>query len=88
MAIGATLEAFLDMLAAGRSLRALVVTNHRWTDMGTPQAYQAAVLEYMAPRAFQLAFPDWSGEAIQDNYTHWHPEHFEEQRKMLDELYD
>jgi integrase len=30
----------------------------------------------------------WSGERVQDNYTHWQPEHFEEQRRLMDELFD
>ena len=30
----------------------------------------------------------WSGERVQDMYTHWHPEHFEEQRRMVDEIFN
>ena len=30
----------------------------------------------------------WSGESVQDRYTHWHPEHFEEQRRLMDEIFD
>jgi integrase len=30
----------------------------------------------------------WSGERVQDNYTHWQPEHFEEQRRLMDELFE
>ena len=30
----------------------------------------------------------WSGERVQDKYTHWHPKHFEEQRRLMDELFD
>ena len=29
----------------------------------------------------------WSDEQTQNRYTHWHPEHFDEQRKRLDELF-
>ena len=29
----------------------------------------------------------WSGERVQDKYTHWHPKHFEEQRRLMDELF-
>ena len=29
----------------------------------------------------------WSSEKVQDNYTHWHPEHLEEQRRTMDELF-
>ena len=29
----------------------------------------------------------WSDERVQDKYTHWHPEHFEEQRRKMDELF-
>ena len=28
----------------------------------------------------------WSGEPVQNKYTHWHPEHFDEQRRMMDEI--
>ena len=30
----------------------------------------------------------WSGVRVQDRYTHWHPEHFEEQRRLMDELFE
>ena len=30
----------------------------------------------------------WSDERVQDMYTHWHPEHFEEQRRMVDEIFN
>jgi len=29
----------------------------------------------------------WSDEQVQDNYTHWRPEHFEEQRRKMNELF-
>jgi len=29
----------------------------------------------------------WSDERVQDRYTHWYPEHFEEQRRKMDELF-
>ena len=29
----------------------------------------------------------WSDEQMQDKYTHWNPEHFEEQRRKMDELF-
>jgi len=30
----------------------------------------------------------WSGEEMQNKYTHWRPEHFDDQRKSMDELFD
>jgi integrase len=29
----------------------------------------------------------WSSEKVQDKYTHWNPEHFEELRRIIDELF-
>ena len=29
----------------------------------------------------------WSSEKVQDKYTHWLPEHFEELRRLMDELF-
>lgn len=30
----------------------------------------------------------WSDEQVQKKYTHWQPEHFEEQRRTMDEIFD
>jgi integrase len=30
----------------------------------------------------------WSNEQVQQKYTHWHPEHFEEQRKIMNKLFE
>ena len=30
----------------------------------------------------------WSGERVQDKYTHWQPEHFEDQRRLIEKLFD
>lgn len=29
----------------------------------------------------------WSSEQVQKKYTHWHPEHFEDQRRLMDQLF-
>jgi len=50
------IDAYARMLDAGERIKALVVTNHYWQDIGTPERYRAAVFDQMAPRAFEAAF--------------------------------
>ncbi len=50
------IDAYGKMLAAGESIAAHVVQNHYWQDIGTPERYQMAVFDHMAPEAFQRAF--------------------------------
>jgi NDP-sugar pyrophosphorylase family protein len=50
------IDAYRQMLEAGERIKACVITNHYWQDIGTPARYQAAVFDHMAPRAFEAAF--------------------------------
>ncbi len=50
------IDAYEKMLQAGDTIQALIVQDHYWQDIGTPPSYQAAVLDRMAPAAFENAF--------------------------------
>jgi aminoglycoside/choline kinase family phosphotransferase len=46
------------MLNEAVPVRAHVVTDHYWQDMGSPDGYRDAVVHAMAPRVFQSVFPE------------------------------
>jgi NDP-sugar pyrophosphorylase family protein len=50
------IDAYRQMLAAGERIKAWVITNHYWQDIGTPIRYQRAAFDLMAPLAFEAAF--------------------------------
>ncbi len=50
------IDAYGRMLEAGERIKACVVSNHYWQDIGAPERYQAAVFDQMAPLAFEAAF--------------------------------
>ena len=51
-----SIDAYRRLLAAGRRIRAYMVENPRWTDIGTPARYRRAVYEALVPKAFKKAF--------------------------------
>ncbi len=64
-------DGFSDIIAVYRQLlddgvpiHAHVVHNHYWQDMGSPDRYREAVVDAMAPGAFQSAFPGYREAAI------------------------
>ena len=50
------IDAYSRMLENGERIKAFVVKDHYWQDIGTPERYQAAVFDQMAPSAFEAAF--------------------------------
>ncbi len=48
---------YRQMIADGLGIHAHIVNGHYWQDMGTPQRYRDAVMDIMAPDAFESAFP-------------------------------
>jgi aminoglycoside/choline kinase family phosphotransferase/dTDP-glucose pyrophosphorylase len=50
------IDAYRHMIDAGLGIKAYEVQGHRWHDIGTPQSYQEAVYDHMAPIAFEKAF--------------------------------
>jgi aminoglycoside/choline kinase family phosphotransferase/dTDP-glucose pyrophosphorylase len=50
------IDAYAQMLQAGEKIKALIVRDHYWQDIGTPASYRTAVLDHMAPAAFAIAF--------------------------------
>jgi aminoglycoside/choline kinase family phosphotransferase/dTDP-glucose pyrophosphorylase len=55
---------YRQMLDDGVPIHAHVVHDHYWQDMGSPDRYREAVVNALAPSAFQSAFPDYRGAAI------------------------
>ncbi len=50
------IDAYTAMLRAGQAIKALVVRDHYWQDIGTPESYRTTALDHMAPLAFETAF--------------------------------
>jgi len=50
------IDLYKNLIALNRKVKALIVTDHYWRDIGTPEAYHDAVYERSAPEAFRNAF--------------------------------
>lgn len=50
------IDAYRRMLIDGRPIKAMVVRDHYWNDIGTPQRYRSAAFDHMAPAAYEAAF--------------------------------
>jgi aminoglycoside/choline kinase family phosphotransferase/dTDP-glucose pyrophosphorylase len=53
-----------QMINNGVPIHAHVAKGHYWQDMGTPQRFRDAVVDIMAPQAFQSAFPGFPNNPI------------------------
>jgi aminoglycoside/choline kinase family phosphotransferase/dTDP-glucose pyrophosphorylase len=53
------------MLDSGIPIHASVAEQHYWQDMGNPERYRDAVMDAIAPKAFQAAFPGCQFNAVQ-----------------------
>ncbi len=51
-----SIDAFKTILAEGKSLRAYIVPDGKWQDIGTPERYRQTALDAAAPLAFQAAY--------------------------------
>ena len=58
------IDAYEQMIKAGEKIKAHVVHGHYWQDIGTPERYQTAVYDAMAPAAFKSAFGASTGYTI------------------------
>jgi dTDP-glucose pyrophosphorylase len=58
------ISVYQQMIDKGLSIHAHVVADHYWQDMGTPKRYRDAVVDAMAPKAFQSAFSDYEIDTI------------------------
>ncbi|MFZ1985265.1 MAG: sugar phosphate nucleotidyltransferase [Desulfatitalea sp.] len=50
------IDAYTRMLQSGERIKALIVHDHYWQDIGTPESYRAAAMDHMVPMAFEKAF--------------------------------
>jgi aminoglycoside/choline kinase family phosphotransferase/UTP-glucose-1-phosphate uridylyltransferase len=51
------IDAYRELLSAQQKIKAFVIKNRQWHDIGTPKRYRDAAFSVMAPNAFQKAFP-------------------------------
>lgn len=51
------IDVYRQMIDAGHRIKARIIKNGTWKDIGTPERYRYLVVEKMAFRAFQSAFP-------------------------------
>jgi NDP-sugar pyrophosphorylase family protein len=47
-----SIDAYRQMIADGKKIKAFIVRDHYWQDIGTPQSYRRAVYENMSTAAF------------------------------------
>jgi aminoglycoside/choline kinase family phosphotransferase/GTP:adenosylcobinamide-phosphate guanylyltransferase len=50
------IDAYTAMLRAGQGIKALIVRDHYWQDIGTPESYRSTAMDHMAPLAFEAAY--------------------------------
>ncbi len=58
-----SIDAYTQMIRKGLKIRALRY-HHYWKDIGTPERYQEAVYDKMAPISFQKAYPEYNAGHI------------------------
>ncbi|MFZ5568920.1 MAG: sugar phosphate nucleotidyltransferase [Thermodesulfobacteriota bacterium] len=51
-----SIDVYRQVIQNGRGVKACVVKNHHWCDIGTVESYRRIVYEAMAPEAFDQAF--------------------------------
>jgi len=49
------IDVYRHHLEAGRKIAAYVAQEHQWHDIGTPETYRQAIMDQLAPQAFQTA---------------------------------
>ncbi|MBT8364487.1 MAG: phosphotransferase [Deltaproteobacteria bacterium] len=59
-----SIDAFKQIMADGKMLRALVVPKDQWQDVGTPQSYRQAVIDQAVPQAFKRTGSAAGGRSI------------------------
>ena len=60
-----SITAYQNMIAAGHKVKAYQPDPVYWTDIGSPDHYQEAVFDKIAPCAFKTAFPEYESAPIE-----------------------
>ena len=60
-----SIDAYKKMIAAGFRIKAYMPEPVYWNDIGSPERYQQAVFDQMAPQAFMAAFPGYAAAPIE-----------------------
>jgi len=58
------IDGYKKLLSQNKKICAYIKKNHYWKDLGTPERYELAVFDKMAPEAFKRAFPGMVGNNI------------------------
>jgi len=79
-----SIDAFKQILADGKKLKAVVVSKDCWQDIGSPQRYRQAAINKAIPQAFKKAFGAPPGRPIRQlklkgdgSQRHWYRLHSE-----------
>ena len=67
------IDVYGEMIARGRRLKACIVSKRYWKDIGTPQRYREAVIDHLAPEAFERAAKKPSGHLPTESTPHHMP---------------
>lgn len=59
-----SIDLYRHMITRHMNIKAYVVQNHFWTDIGTPARYRDAAYQFSVRKAFETAFPDCSNDPI------------------------
>jgi len=58
------IDAYRRVISNNQCVKAFIVKDTYWKDIGTPETYKQAAFDTMAPEAFQHAYPDYTKNDI------------------------
>jgi len=59
-----SIDIYRKLISENKKVCAFISKQYQWKDIGTPERYNEAVFEQMAPEAFKHAFPNWLNKKI------------------------
>jgi len=59
-----SIDIYRKLISENKKVCAFISKRYQWKDIGTPESYNQAVFEQMAPEAFKHAFPNWLNKKI------------------------
>jgi len=59
-----SIDIYRQLISENKKVCAFISKEYHWKDMGSPERYNQAVFEQMAPEAFKYAFPSWPDKKI------------------------
>ena len=64
------IDTYKKLLSQKKKIRAFIPKDFYWKDLGTPERYRQVVFDYMAPKAFESAFPEGTSRKIVRKVLH------------------